>query len=205
MSFVFSRVLVLVSHIKQKRNVKKKIPKVEKREKVKESLIDEKCDWNGSMFPFRGTKELYEEIQKEESDYDDEEWSVDTSKTVTVDINNALGTLMGAYMSDDDNDDEAPVEEKIQRQQVEYPSEEVKETKVKTNKRKLRSDKKQNKIPKLDDNKTVQSAFNRMKFFKRRVSLLEKLLDSEIRHERNVLLQCVQYVVSNNFFRKDNL
>ncbi|XP_031623650.1 nuclear fragile X mental retardation-interacting protein 1, partial [Contarinia nasturtii] len=31
-------------------------------------------------------------------------------------------------------------------------------------------------------------------------TLLEKLLQKEIRHERNVLLQCVRYVVENNFF-----
>lgn len=31
-------------------------------------------------------------------------------------------------------------------------------------------------------------------------SLLEKLLQNDIRHERNVLLQCVRYVVENNFF-----
>lgn len=29
---------------------------------------------------------------------------------------------------------------------------------------------------------------------------LEKLLQEDIRHERNVLLQCVNYVVRNNFF-----
>lgn len=29
-----------------------------------------------------------------------------------------------------------------------------------------------------------------------------KLLADEIRHERNMLLQCVKYVVENNFFEK---
>lgn len=33
-------------------------------------------------------------------------------------------------------------------------------------------------------------------------TLLEKLLHSEIRHERNVILQCVRYVVENKFFEK---
>ncbi|XP_004530404.1 nuclear fragile X mental retardation-interacting protein 1 [Ceratitis capitata] len=32
-------------------------------------------------------------------------------------------------------------------------------------------------------------------------TLLEKLLQPDIRHERNVLLQCVRYVCENNFFR----
>ncbi|XP_058826348.1 FMR1-interacting protein NUFIP1 [Topomyia yanbarensis] len=31
-------------------------------------------------------------------------------------------------------------------------------------------------------------------------TLLEKLLEPDIRHERNVLLQCVRFVVANNFF-----
>ncbi|KAJ4924234.1 hypothetical protein JOQ06_000474 [Pogonophryne albipinna] len=34
----------------------------------------------------------------------------------------------------------------------------------------------------------------------RRPTLLEMLLAADIRHERNVLLQCVRYVVRNNFF-----
>ncbi|XP_077461719.1 FMR1-interacting protein NUFIP1 [Stigmatopora argus] len=34
----------------------------------------------------------------------------------------------------------------------------------------------------------------------RRATLLEMLLAPDIRHERNVLLQCVRYVVCNNFF-----
>lgn len=35
-------------------------------------------------------------------------------------------------------------------------------------------------------------------------TLLEKLLQPDIRHERNVLLQCVRYVVENNFFGTGN-
>ncbi|XP_014676038.1 PREDICTED: nuclear fragile X mental retardation-interacting protein 1-like isoform X2 [Priapulus caudatus] len=34
----------------------------------------------------------------------------------------------------------------------------------------------------------------------RRPTLLEKLLAPEIRHERNVILQCVRYIVKNHFF-----
>ncbi|CAN8002042.1 unnamed protein product, partial [Ixodes hexagonus] len=34
----------------------------------------------------------------------------------------------------------------------------------------------------------------------RRLTLLQKLLASEMRHERNVVLQCVHHVVQNNFF-----
>lgn len=38
------------------------------------------------------------------------------------------------------------------------------------------------------------------KRYRRQNTLLEKLLEKDIRHERNVLLQCVRYVVANNFF-----
>lgn len=183
-------------------------------EKPKESLIDEKCDWNGTMYPFKGTKELYnEETEKEVSDYDDEEWNMEpSSNKVTVKLNNALGALMGAYMSDDEQDDEAapqdeeaPAEEKIQREQIEYPSEKSDKINVvrQSKRRKTFSGKKQNKIPKLEP-QALENAFSRMNFRERKVTLLEKLLDSEIRHERNILLQCVQYVVSNNFFRKSD-
>ena len=34
----------------------------------------------------------------------------------------------------------------------------------------------------------------------RKLSLLEKLLAKDIRHERNILLQCVDYVIQMNFF-----
>jgi len=40
--------------------------------------------------------------------------------------------------------------------------------------------------------------------FRRKETLLEKLLVSEIRHERNKLLQCINYIVKNNFFDKKN-
>jgi hypothetical protein len=204
-----------LSRVKQKRFVKKKLQKVAKvQEKPKESLIDEKCDWNGTMYPFKGTKELYnEETEKEVSDYDDEEWNMEpSSNKVTVKLNNALGALMGAYMSDDEQDDEAapqdeeaPAEEKIQREQIEYPSEKSDKINVvrQSKRRKTFSGKKQNKIPKLEP-QALENAFSRMNFRERKVTLLEKLLDSEIRHERNILLQCVQYVVSNNFFRKSD-
>ena len=34
----------------------------------------------------------------------------------------------------------------------------------------------------------------------RKSTLLEKLLAPEIRHERNVILQCLRHIVKNNFF-----
>lgn len=45
-----------------------------------------------------------------------------------------------------------------------------------------------------------QSIFDMTKKIRYQNSLLEKLLQKDIRHERNVLLQCVRYVVENEFF-----
>ncbi|XP_055920779.1 FMR1-interacting protein NUFIP1 [Eupeodes corollae] len=39
----------------------------------------------------------------------------------------------------------------------------------------------------------------------RQNTMLEKLLEADIRHERNVLLQCVRFVVQNNFFDKTKI
>ncbi|XP_031558959.1 nuclear fragile X mental retardation-interacting protein 1-like isoform X2 [Actinia tenebrosa] len=41
---------------------------------------------------------------------------------------------------------------------------------------------------------------NMKKQAKRKPTLLEKLLAPEIRHESNVILQCIRYIVKNNFF-----
>lgn len=38
------------------------------------------------------------------------------------------------------------------------------------------------------------------KFARRRTTLLERLLENDIRHERNVLLQCVRYVINKDYF-----
>lgn len=257
----------------------------------KVSLIDEKCDWNGSVFPFKGTKQLIEhEEEKKHSDYEDEDWSPSNVKC-NIKLNNALGALMGAYMSGDDSEDEIVVKDINNRQQIsqltnsakqekpgvscvteqvkpnivpateksnhfpaadqtetvmvcdvsddDSPPTEVKLVKDKkqdvvedtptvivenncvkeqtvstrkrkrtnfkrrTNKRNSKVDTKKQQMPSQETNATQNSNTNfPYKFKKRKVTLLEKLLENEIRHERNVLLQCVRYVVSNNFFDK---
>ncbi|CAI9715374.1 fragile X mental retardation-interacting 1-like [Octopus vulgaris] len=42
-------------------------------------------------------------------------------------------------------------------------------------------------------------------FLRIRPTLLEKLLAKEIRHERNIILQCTHYIVENNFFQNKPL
>lgn len=227
------------------------------------SLIDEKCDWNGSVFPFKGTKQLMEhEAENRHSDYEDDDWSPSNVKC-NIKLNNALGALMGAYMSGDDSEDEIDAEyanTKQEKTKVSYvksndnaaivqtdtlvvcnendddyspPTEVnivkentacvveetstnvVKESTVTTRKRRrthlrqrinknnLKLDRGNQQMSSQRTNASSTSTTNfPYKFKRRKVTLLEKLLDNEIRHERNVLLQCVRYVVSNNFFDK---
>ena len=39
---------------------------------------------------------------------------------------------------------------------------------------------------------------------KRKPTLLQKLLDNEIRHERNTILQCIRHIVKKNFYLDDS-
>lgn len=227
------------------------------------SLIDERCDWNGTVFPFRGTKDLQDdEDQDVKSDYDDDEWSATTSNC-SIKVNNSLGALIGAYMSNDDSEEEVheattnfvkpasnrvscdtkeiknptavqhethvtcelsdndslPTEVRIIKDEQPIDSEHsssaiVESNKVrvpKSNKKRKRTRIRQKTIKKnLNDRSNNPIAINPKhgknhndfpyKFRRRKVTLLEKLLENEIIHERNVLLQCVKYVVLNNFF-----
>lgn len=231
--FFFLNKIITVSKVTQQRRPPRKRRVINanahRKPVKKESLIVENCDWNGSMPPFRGTKELFEETVDRLSDYEDEEWTADVCSKVEVPLNNALGALMGAYLSDSeaedatpqtgqiiisDNDAEAPIEKKIDKHPVAFPGDAIKTTTtnpkenadkvVKNRKRRaVMGGKKRRKVAKVDKNEqsVTINELSRLKFVKRRATLLEKLLDSEIRHERNILLQCVQYVVSNNFFR----
>lgn len=203
----------------QKFSALKKIPK-------RVSLIDDKADWNGTLFPFKGTLELYgEKVEKSDSDFDDSEWLEEPNKKPgeNLKFSNALGDLMSAYNSDDDlkdevpskqqeKDDDAPLEVKINREpdnvmvQSNHPVDQQQRipSKNKRKRKKMKTDcqsdaqdeKTKTEVPLVNNKKS----FIDQPFKKRRVTLLERLLDSEIRHERNVLLQCVRFVVENDYF-----
>ncbi|KAK9888373.1 hypothetical protein WA026_000625 [Henosepilachna vigintioctopunctata] len=268
---------------KTNRSVKKYLPK---------TLIDDKADWNGNMFPFKGTYELFNEEESGISDFEDEEWEDKSSHTKDFGkVNASLGALIGAYGSTDEeeeeskvfsnshqdnkvlekdeiiveqknqdysemepkvndaenvievdgtaslgteldkhienkieSDDEAPLEIKIERHtenkieasvttafeckidnaestlQKQVNNADNSDTSKRKRKRKTH-DKKNNDINvNNDQHKSRKSDFPYQNFKKRRITLLEKLLDKEIRHERNILLQCVKYVVENEFF-----
>nr|XP_023014160.1 disheveled-associated activator of morphogenesis 1-like [Leptinotarsa decemlineata] len=229
--------------------------------KPQPSLVNMKSDWNGTMFPFRGTSSLTDVSNEEQkSDYEDDEWTAAPAKHV-VKLNNALSTLMGAYMSGDDSEEEITiVKDSVMKDSPEKQVEEKKidsvgsssqpeiapvvdsdgepPTEVKIEKRpmpeppvhmpaetnieataghgvkrkrkhgKTRSNCKNNqaKTNGTDSKNTGvrKDNFPYDKFKKRKATLLEKLLENEIREERNFLLQCVRYIVENNFFQKES-
>uniref|UniRef100_A0AAR5PF25 C2H2-type domain-containing protein n=1 Tax=Dendroctonus ponderosae TaxID=77166 RepID=A0AAR5PF25_DENPD len=221
------------------------------------SLIDQNADWNGTMFPFRGTSELIESEVVEEriSDFEDDEWQKD-AKAIPAKVNNSLGSLMAAYGSDSeddvvelksqhtsavnsvkgldavpqdkshcvsnvDSDNEPPEEVKIVKTE-DHLAEHLSHSKpaglktdhVNENRRprkrlhaRSRTFKSRSYVnpsePSTSTGITRQSSdnFPHNNFSRRKVTLLEKLLEKEIRLERNVILQCVHYVVQNNFFK----
>ncbi|XP_059483239.1 FMR1-interacting protein NUFIP1 [Neocloeon triangulifer] len=119
--------------------------------------------------------------------------SVQLAPTVQTVIN-PLTSLVGQYKSDDSDSDSPPEEVPVSRELIgpAVPTPLVTETErtvkqVKAESKPLR--------PPVDP---------REQFMKRNrpPTLLQKLLEPEIRRERNILLQCVHYVVQNNFFKK---
>ncbi|KAF2881669.1 hypothetical protein ILUMI_24526 [Ignelater luminosus] len=266
---------------RHKRFHQKKEPTKRKRALQKNttvSLIDDKSDWNGTMFPFRGTSQLYNKdtISDDIDDIiDDDEWmqinttveheDVIKSNVINTDgkelveketvkiSNNALGALMNAYNSsdseneeintnitsnskqetkkcevsiEDDSENEAPQEEKIGRLEVPFLKEEEQnlENKSKSedstsanvkhgHKRKRikrkgpenkRGRRNRNNIKDSNDTQNEDSSRS-ITYKKRRITLLERLLANEIVHERNILSQCIRYVVENEFFDKTEI
>lgn len=97
------------------------------------------------------------------------------------------------------SDDDAPMEQPIQRQsndaqhtreQASGPTDIGRRGTKKIHSKTLTMERNSKKKTILDMNRRIRS----------QNTLLEKLLQKDIRHERNILLQCVRYVVDNNFF-----
>nr|CAH7744488.1 unnamed protein product [Callosobruchus chinensis] len=224
---------------------KQMLPKKNTVKKV--SLFNEKHDWNGTMFPFRGTASLEAVVERDSSEYEDDEWEPRRPGHAVVKLNNALSGLMGAYASDSASDNEeckmgivnnqvvrmAEVKPKIPQATTTYqgnqsdgePPDEIKTEKIvvdstiskestpgkqkvalKGNVRKRKRGPGTQRNPKKMNRSSVVAGTSKQHEFpygfkKRKVTLLEKLLQSEVRHERNVILQCVRYIVNNNFFK----
>ncbi|XP_044727535.1 uncharacterized protein DDB_G0283697-like isoform X2 [Chrysoperla carnea] len=106
----------------------------------------------------------------------------------------------------EDEDSSPPIEMKISRNNDRTPIEieQIKNNENKTEKRerRKRGEKCNNK---RNNNRKKGPGGNqppKKEQFKRnrRPTLLEKLLVNEIRHERNVILQCIRYIIQNNYF-----
>ncbi|XP_037052282.1 nuclear fragile X mental retardation-interacting protein 1 [Bradysia coprophila] len=95
---------------------------------------------------------------------------------------------------DDDNDmDELPSEERILKMESDVDSLPPLEAAKVVNRRTK---------PKVLDKRLSKrpTVMDLSKKYRNQNTMLEKLLQNEIRHERNVLLQCVRHVVKENFF-----
>lgn len=89
-------------------------------------------------------------------------------------------------------DDEPPEEQQIERITEEPPVDSISNRK--------RSPDKSSDRPRPAKRAKKPTILDMTRKIRNQNSLLEKLLQKDIRHERNVLLQCVRYVVKNNFF-----
>lgn len=98
--------------------------------------------------------------------------------------------------SDDDAPEEQPIQRQINDSQQKKPDEVSGPTEIQKPQQKKKNDAKtlNEKIPKK------RSILDMTRKIRNQNTLLEKLLQKDIRHERNTLLQCVRYVVENNFF-----
>jgi hypothetical protein len=103
----------------------------------------------------------------------------------------ALASLAGNYASSDSDSEEAPVEIPISHE-LHGPEPLQKKIRVEPPPREQRRERDYRNPP------TVRQQYLT---HHRPPTLLQKLLVSDIRHERNVILQCVRHIVLNNFFQ----
>lgn len=154
---------------------------------------------------------------------DEEDWGNQMKDNAGADktLQNALGTLINAYDTDSENDKVevcSDVVKKIDKIRASNDTDkdmntlvtnECTETKPLThsewgNKRKRKHYYKSHRRKfNKDLNTNHKGKFNQKKMHRktyRRPTLLQKLLEPDIVHERNVILQCIRYIVNNNYF-----
>lgn len=134
------------------------------------------------------------------------------STEANISINNSVDTednnkaideeeaSKGEEMQQPDLDDDAPAEVPIQHEADAVSQEPIASANHHRNPRKRRHGDHQ--LTRRTDETKSRSALDYSKL-RRKASanlFLEKLLQDDIRHERNILLQCVNYVVKSNFF-----
>jgi len=114
--------------------------------------------------------------------------------------------------AEDSSDNEAPEEVPIERKTEKISMECKPETTLDETQLELPITTKTEAVdkPNLDNRSTVKRAapkkrnlglnYKRARLMTKQNTMLSKLLETDIRHERNVLLQCVRYVCERNFF-----
>lgn len=114
-------------------------------------------------------------------------------KQLKIDSNDEQQTESIDQSKENESDDDAPDEQPIQRQ-----TNDLQEAPEKiSGPTGIRKPFEKKKIDKITKKRTILDMTRKIR---NQNTLLEKLLQKDIRHERNVLLQCVRYVVENNFF-----
>lgn len=116
----------------------------------------------------------------------------------------ALTSLCSAYASDSDeckeqgeiNNNKETDEDLVEKPEIRMSSETLPSKEEKKHQSKRRNRKFQRRKNKSKINAKVDSKSHGV----RKSTLLEKLLAPEIRHERNVVLQCLRHIVKKNFF-----
>ncbi|XP_019847001.2 nuclear fragile X mental retardation-interacting protein 1 [Bactrocera dorsalis] len=140
----------------------------------------------------------------------------DTSEAITIATeknenvsDNSVDTVQSLNPQNADlvcSDDEAPEEAPIARSSDLPISTKSSQPSVRRNDGASNDNNQQptNRIKKADPVARINKQQSGLDYRKARLrkqnTLLEKLLEPDIRHERNVLLQCVRYVCENNFF-----
>ncbi|KAI0219144.1 hypothetical protein LSAT2_029247 [Lamellibrachia satsuma] len=98
---------------------------------------------------------------------------------------NALGSIVASYSSDNDNDDNIPATEPHEC--------------ALNNRNKVHGITAQKASTRPDRRKRVAK---QQRQEMKKLTLLEKLLAADIRHERNIILQCVRYIARHHFFNE---
>ncbi|XP_037811331.1 nuclear fragile X mental retardation-interacting protein 1 [Lucilia sericata] len=179
---------------------------------VNSSFIKEDIEVSSEKLP---NEDNSEKIPKEDSSSSQQAYnSNDISEDKTDTPNNRNMPINEKKLTEDVNEnatpkdnssDEAPEETPIQRSIPDYPVKSlsnpnktsIEETVEKRNNQTEKS-------PSISKPKQAVKRKSGLDYRKARLrkqnTMLEKLLEADIRHERNVLLQCVRYVCENNFF-----
>ncbi|XP_029664598.1 nuclear fragile X mental retardation-interacting protein 1 [Formica exsecta] len=182
-------------------------------EEDNKACIDEEVDLHEET-------NLYEKITGNISDEDDVPQTSTTLEPTNLPvISSSILPILVANYESEESDDEGPEEVPVKRMKIEELQDD-KTTKntiheeisdiQKCENDKLKSDKLNNEsqktVAKYQDeqkhemNRTLIDNKNNIFLRRYRNKLLEKLLSRSIQHERNLICQCVKYIIDNNFF-----